>query len=279
MDNNESFLQEKQEKLNEIVRPFQQELNRGQRLADFLKQCLRCAGRDDFLQLDELLTSKMAENVVQEEALAECKPFFDSLRQYAREKVEKYRLEFIEDLVRLGEEAGLDITIDFPRFGILKGIDGEIAFANRTTTINKKVLKSIDPRRIVTALARLKKQLYDRPFDPQQYVESLYATYAGICKKDNISAGSPVPIQRFYLENVISLQSKTFFTNMDKGKFRGYSLEQFGVDVWRCFDAGITETLSGMSFKLTPGRNYSLWLLDSTGEQKQISSITFQESE
>lgn len=276
---NESFLQEKQDQLNEIVRPFQKKLNSRQRLADFLKQCVRCASRDDFLQLDELLTSKMAENVVEEEALAECKPLLDNLRQDAQEKVEKYRLQFIEDLVRLGEEAGLDITIDFPRFSILKGIDGEIAFANRTTTINKKVLKSIDPRRIVTALSKLKKQLYDRPFDPAKYVETLYATYAGICKKDAIAAGAPVPIQRFYLEYVISLQSKTFFTNMEKGKFRGYSLEQFSVDVWRCFAAGITETANGMGFKLTSSRNYSLWLLDSTGEQQQISAITFQEGE
>ena len=56
----ESFLQENQENLNNILKPFQQELNRGQRLADFLKQCVRCLGRDDFLQLEELLNSKIA---------------------------------------------------------------------------------------------------------------------------------------------------------------------------------------------------------------------------
>lgn len=276
---NEAYLQENKEKLNEIVRPFQKELNRRQRLADFLKQCIRCVGRDDFLQLDELLTSKQADNVEEEEALAGCKPLFESLRENAREKVERYRLEFVEDLTRLGKEAGLDITIDFPRFSILKGIDGEIAFADRTTMINKKVMKSIDPRRIVTALGRLKKQLYDQPFEPEKYIETLYATYAGMCKAENLPAGSAVPIQRFYLEYVISLQSKVFFTNMEKGKFRGYSLEQFSVDVWRCFEAGVTVTSQGMRFKLSPGRNFCLWLLDSTGQRKQISSISFQESE
>lgn len=276
---NEAYLQENKEKLNAIVRPFQKELNRKQRLADFLKQCIRCVERDDFLQLDELLTGKPAENVEQEEALSGCKPLFDSLRENAREKVERYRLEFVEDLTRLGKEAGLDITIDFPRFSILKGIDGEIAFADRTTIINKKVMKSIDPRRIVTALVRLKKQLYDQPFEPEKYIETLYATYAGMCKAENLPAGSAVPIQRFYLEYVISLQSKVFFTNMEKGKFRGYSLEQFSVDVWRCFEAGVTTTSQGMRFKLSPGRNFCLWLLDSTGQRKQISSISFQEGE
>lgn len=274
---NEDFLQVNQEQLSAIVRPFQQELNRCQRLADFIKQCIRCAGRDDFLRLDELLNTKPATEVVQEEALAECAPILESLRADAREKVEKYRLEFIEDLTRLGNDAGLAIDIDFPRFSILKGIDGEIAFSERTTTINKKVLKSIDPRRIVAALVRLKKQLYDRPFNPQEYIDGLYETYVGICKADNLTVGQPVPIQRFYLQHVISLQSKTFFTNMDKAKFRGYSLEQFSVDLWRYVESGIGGTSDGKLLDLNPGRNFSLWLLDGVGERRQISSISFKE--
>ena len=274
---NEDLLQVNQEQLTAIVRPFQQELNRCQRLADFIKQCIRCAGRDDFLRLDELLNTKPATEVVQEEALAECAPILESLRADAREKVEKYRLEFIEDLTRLGNDAGLAIDIDFPRFSILKGIDGEIAFSERTTTINKKVLKSIDPRRIVAALVRLKKQLYDRPFNPQEYIDGLYETYVGICKADNLAVGQPVPIQRFYLQHVISLQSKTFFTNMDKAKFRGYSLEQFSVDLWRYFESGIGGTSDGKLLDLDPGRNFSLWLLDGVGERRQISSISFKE--
>jgi len=276
---NEAYLQEKQEQLKTILSPYQKELNRAQKLADFLKLCVHCVSRDDFLRLDELLNSKMAKTLVEEDALAECGPLLDSLRENAREKVDRYRLQFVEDLIRRGEDAGLDITVDFPRFSILRGIDGEIAFAERSTTINKKTIKSIDPRRIVTTLGRLKKQLYDKPFDPQKYVESLFATYARMCKNNAISLGENVPILDFYLEFVIALQSKVFFSNMEKGKFRGYSLEQFSVDVWRCFESNCTTTSKGMHFQLTPGRNYSLWLLDSSGEKIQISSISFQESE
>ena len=273
--NKESFLQNTQEELNAILRPYQQELNRGQRMADFIKQCVRCAGRDDFLQLDEQLQTKMAENVEQEEPLTDCKPLFDSLREYAGEQVERYRLQFIEDLNRLAEEAGLPIEIDFPRFSVLKGIDGEINFSKRITTINKKALKSIDPRRIVTAALRVKKQLYDRPFDPQVFIDSLYKTYASIIKTEKFPPGHTVPIQQFYLEYVISRQTKTFFTNMDKTKFRGYSLDQFGVDIWRYFEAGIGGTSNGNVLQLTPGRNYSLWLIDGNGEPRQISGISF----
>ena len=273
----EIFLQENQENINNILRPFQQELKRGQRLADFLQQCLRCLGRDDFLQLEELLNSKMAQNVENEEALSECGPLFETLREYTKQQVEKYRFAFIEDLSRLAEEADLPLVLDFPRFSVLKGIEGEIDFSKRTTTINKKVLKSIDPRRIVTAALRWKKQLYDRPFDPQAFVDSLYATYKKINQQEDAVPGHPVGIQQFYLEYVISLQSKTFFTNMDKNKFRGYSLDQFGVDLWRYFEAGIGGTSDGMLLQLRPGRNNSLWLIDSDGERRQITGISFQE--
>ncbi len=277
--NKESFLQNTQEELKGILRPFQQELNNGQRLANCLKLCIRYAERDDFLQIDELLRTKIAENVEQEEALINCKPVFDRLREYAREQVEKYRLQFIENFERLAEEAGLPVEVDFPRFRVLEGIDGEIVFSKRITIINKKTLKSIDPRRIVTAALRVKKQLYDRPFDPQKFIDGLYETYAGISKTDNIAQGNPVPILRFYLEYVISLQSKTFFTNMDKAKFRGYSLEQFGVDIWRYFKAGIGGASNGKKLCLDPGRNYFLWLIDSNGERRQISGISFLEDE
>lgn len=273
----ETFLQENQENLNNILRPFQQELNRGQRLADFLKQCVRCLGRDDFLQLEELLSSKTAQNVEDEEALNECKPLFQTLREYTGEQVEKYRFAFIEDLSRLAEEAELPIEIDFPRFTVLKGIEGEIDFSKRSTTINKKILKSIDPRRIVTATLRLKKQLYDRPFDPQAFVDGLYATYKKINQQEDAAPGHPVGIQQFYLEYVISLQSKAFFINMDKSKFRGYSLEQFGVDLWRYSAAGVGGTSDGQMLQLRPGRNNSLWLIDSDGERRQITGISFQE--
>ncbi|MCW5212635.1 hypothetical protein VU04_06965 [Desulfobulbus sp. TB] len=273
----ETFLQENQNNLNNILRPFQQELNRGQRLADFLKQCVRCLGRDDFLQLEELLSSKTSQNVEDEEALSECEPLFQTLREYTSEQVEKYRFEFIEDLSRLAEEADLPIEIDFPRFTVLKGIEGEIDFSKRSTMINKKVLKSIDPRRIVTATLRLKKQLYDRPFDPQAFVDSLYTTYKKINQQEDAAPGHPVGIQHFYLEYVISMQSKAFFINMDKSKFRGYSLDQFGVDLWRYFAAGIGGTSDGRMLQLRPGRNNSLWLIDSDGERRQITGISFQE--
>ncbi|MBN1932489.1 MAG: hypothetical protein JW786_12875 [Desulfobacterales bacterium] len=275
--NNETFLQDSQEALNQILRPYQSEINRKQRMADFVKQCIRYVERDDFLALDEQLKGRMTETVLEDSDLNACKDIFDRLRVYTNEKVERYRIQFIEDLTQIAEENNLPISIDIPRFSVLKGIDGEIDFGKRITKINKKVLKSIDPRKIITAVLKIKRLLYDRPYDAQVFIDSIYQTYANIINQENLKSGHPIAIQRFYLEFVISLQSKTFFQDMDKAKFKGYSLDQFTVDFWRYFQAGIGGTSDGYILKLSPGRNKSLWLIDSDGERRQITGISFQE--
>ena len=275
MTENTDFLEEIQDELKQIVQPYQRDLNQKIKKSEFIKLCIRCAGRDDFLRLDELLKSKIAEDIKVDEILETCTPIFESLGSYANEKVEEYRIELIEDLTLLCQEAELEIEVDFPRFTVLKGINGEIDFSTRCTTINKKVLKSIDPRRILTAISRLKHQLYDRPYDPQNFIDSLCRVYLELIKKEKLIPGDPVSIQKFYLEYVMSLQTKIFFQNMDKGKFKGYSLDQFSVDIWRYFQAGIGGTSTGYELQLTPGRNKSLWLMDSQGELRQITAISF----
>jgi hypothetical protein len=56
---NETFLQEQQARLNELVRPYQRETNRRLRVADFVNKCMRSAARDDFFQLYDLLNSRL----------------------------------------------------------------------------------------------------------------------------------------------------------------------------------------------------------------------------
>ncbi|MDR3567413.1 MAG: hypothetical protein P4L43_05225 [Syntrophobacteraceae bacterium] len=276
MTENESFLQEIQEGLSEILKPFQKQLDQQQKMAEFVNLCIRHASQDNFIELDELLDSSRAGVVENNGSLDGCKEIFDRLRAYADEKVERYRIRFIEDLSARAEQVGLPLQIDFPRLSSLRGIEGEVDFGKRVTTIDRKTLKSIDPKRIVSALLREKRELYDRPFDAQAFVDSLQQTWSAILDKENSPPGTPVPIQRFYFEYVMSLQSKAFFQDMAKGKFRGYSVEQFAVDIWRYFESGTGGTSDGYLMQLRPGRNNSLWLIDSEGEKRQITGISFQ---
>jgi len=271
-----SMLEITQGQLAALIKPFQQDLNQRKRQAEFVQKCIRAAKRDDFFALDQLLQSADAQRVVDNEALAGCDAVFAQLREYADGRIAAYRLEFIDALQGHAEEVGLPITIDFPRFQSLKGIEGAVDFGARVTTVNGKKLKSVDPRRIIVLINRFKKQLYDRPFDGQQFIDGMHAVYATQVQQEGNTPGDGVPIHTFYRAYVLSLQAKTFFQNMEKGRFRGYSVDEFAVDLWRYYQAGVGGTSRGHQLQLRPGRNRTLWLIDSAGERRQIAAISFQ---
>ncbi|MBF0286908.1 MAG: hypothetical protein HQM14_03750 [SAR324 cluster bacterium] len=277
MQEQKAFLQEATENLSEILKPYQQQQNRRQQMVEMIRRCIQCAEKDDFLRLDELLKNRLAQEIENEPELQACRGIFERLRTYSNDTVDRYRIEFIEDVKKNAEEASLPIEIDFPRFSVLKGIEGDFDFANRQTTVNDKKLKSIDPKRIISTVLKIKRQLYDRPYDPKKFIDDLYQVYRTLVKDRKKTLGHPIPIQEFYREYVMSLQSKAFFQNMDKGKFKGYSLGQFAVDIWRYFQAGTGGTSGKYALHLGSGRNHALWLIDSDGQTRQITTISFQE--
>ncbi|MGL5263359.1 MAG: hypothetical protein ACRDAI_02105, partial [Candidatus Rhabdochlamydia sp.] len=96
-----------------------------------------------------------------------------------------------------------------------------------------------------------------------------------ILKKEGHGMGDVVPIHQLYTDYVWSLQSKIFFQNMDKGKFKGYSIEQFAVDLWRFFESNVSTAEGGYRIRLNSGRGKSFWLIDQTGEKRQITHALF----
>src|SRR5690606_30763250 len=119
--------------------------------------------------------------VLEDAHFAECRSIFTNLRAFADEQIDRYRIEFKEALLQLADAAGLPLEeVDIPRFQVLKGIEGVIDFTNRKTTINQVVLKSIDPRRIISAAIKLKRKLYDTVFEPQKFIDSLFECYEKI---------------------------------------------------------------------------------------------------
>ena len=263
------------DQLQEIIKPYQQEQNRRQKRFDFLKKCVQCIEKNDFFQLDELLRSKQANDVLEDSHFKSCDSIFNQLRQFAETQVDNYRVKFKSALLELAQEVGLPLEVDFPRFSVLKGIDGELDFATRSTAINQITLKSMDPKRIISTAVKLKRALYDSPFEPQTFINAILQCYKEILKRENRSATDVVPIQQLYAEYVWSLQSKAFFQNMDKGKFKGYSLEQFAVDLWRFFESDVQTAEGGYRIRLNSGRGKSFWLIDQEGEKRQITHALF----
>ena len=272
----DSFLQEQQTRLTELLRPYQRELTRRQRLADFVNACIRSVGRDDFFTLYELLQSRACSEVEAESGCAEARDIFNSLRDDATRKVERSQLSFQEDFTRLAQEAGLPVENDFPRLRLLQGIELEVEFAQKRTLINGKPLKTVDPQRIMRAVLALKRRLFDRPFEPQGFIDGLYTVYH---KVTHGAEGDAAPIQTMYIEYTMSLQPRSFFQDMARGKFREYDADQFAVDFWRYFTSDVSATSDGHALRLTPGRSNAMWLIDTSGERRRITSLSFQRGE
>ena len=269
----DSFLQEQQTRLTELLRPYQRELTRRQRLADFLNACIRSVGRDDFFELYELLQSRACSEMEDEAGCEEARDIFHGLRDDATRKVERSQLSFQEDFTRLAQEAGLPVANDFPRLRLLQGIELEVEFTQKRTLINGKPFKTVDPQRILRAVLALKRRLYDRPFEPQGFIDGLYKVYH---KVTNGAEGDAAPIQTMYIEYTMSLQARSFFQDMARGKFREYDADQFAVDFWRYFTSDVSATSEGHVLRLTPGRNSAMWLIDTSGERRRITSLSFQ---
>jgi hypothetical protein len=219
MVENDAFLQEQQARLTAMLRPYQREVNRRQRLADFINQCLRSMGRDDFFQLYELLQSRMATEIEAEPGYEEAHEVFARLREDAAHKVERYQVHFLEDFTRLVQEAGLPLDTAFPRFRLLKGMDVEVNFTEKHTLVNGQALKTVDPQRIMRTLLQLKRRLYDRPFEPQTFIDGLFAVYDKVNSAEGRKVGDAAPIQTVYLEYTLSLQPRSFFSRYGQRTF------------------------------------------------------------
>jgi hypothetical protein len=159
---------------------------------------------------------------------------------------------------------------------LLKGIELEVVFAEKRTLLNGKPLKTVDPARLMRAVVALKRHLYDRPFDPQGFIDGLFVVYQKVNQAAGRSLGDVAPMQTIYMEYTLSLQPRSFFQDMAKGKFRGYDADQLAVDFWRYFSSDVSTTSEGNVLRLSPGRNNALWLIDAGGERRRISGLSFQ---
>lgn len=272
---NETFLQEQQDQMSGMLRPYQSELRRRERLADFVNKCIRSAGRDDFFQLDELLSSRMAADVEAEAGYEGIREVFERLREDTAHKVDRYRVQFLEDFTRLVQEADLPLENNFPRLTLHKGMELEIKFNEKQAVLNGKVLKTVDPQRIMRAVLQLKRHLYDRSFNPQDFLDRLYAACKQVVKTEGGSVAGGVSLPLVYREYTWSIQVQSFFQNMAKGRFREYDADQFAVDFWRYFSSDVTSTSEGYVPRLSTGRGAGMWVVDQLGEKRRYSLLSF----
>lgn len=271
-----------EEQLNILIQPYKKEIRRKTKILQQLELCVRFARRNDFFQLAETLSNKQLQSLeeesefaVEDEKEVSVGDLIDKLVEQTDQKITLYQKEFITDIKQLAEEADLFLEVDFPRLYSRKGISAVVDFAKRTTAVNGKKIKSVNPAKIISEMKKFDKRLYGRKFDAQTWVDNLFLCYSTMLKERKEKKESQLPIRDFYLQLVISQQTSSFFGDMDKRRFRGYALDEFSVDIWRYIQSPVTKTSCGHVLRLSGGRNKSLWLIDFEGELRQISSISF----
>ena len=251
----QTFLQDQQARLTDLLRPYQRELNRRQRLVDFVNACIRSAGRDDFFELYELLHSRTCGEVEAEAGWEEVKDVFAGLRDDAIRKVERSQSTFQEDFARLADEAGLPIENDFPRLRLLKGIELEVEFPNKRTIINGKPLKTVDPQRLIRAVLALKRRLYDRPFVPQEFIDGLFAVYQKVIRTGRTASWATPPLFRPSTWNTPCPYSRAvFFRIWRKGNFASTMPINLRWISGAILLSDVCGHRAGQVLRLTPGR-------------------------
>src|SRR3990167_10446309 len=99
------------DQLQDLLKPYQQEQNQRQKKADFLKQCIKCIEKNDFFQLDELLKSKQATDLIADADFNMCDAILYQLQKFAETQVDSYRINFKSSLLQLAQEAELPLVV------------------------------------------------------------------------------------------------------------------------------------------------------------------------
>lgn len=113
---------------------------------------------------------------------------------------------------------------------------------------------SINPEKIVSSLQRLYKELFDRPFDPEEFLSSLYDAY----HKAGGTSGKDILIK-----NVQPLVNKR--------------KDEFSIDIWKLMASGILTTKDGARVRFSHGMG-GMPVYDGKGGLKCYKFIRFEEN-
>lgn len=104
------------DQLQEIVKPYQQEQNRRQKKADFLKTCVKSIEKNDFFQLDELLNGKLAEEILKDPYFSFCHSLFNQIQEFSDNQIKNYQVQYKKTLLQMSE---IKVFLDLRGFVII----------------------------------------------------------------------------------------------------------------------------------------------------------------
>ncbi|MHA1794755.1 MAG: hypothetical protein ACTSUK_01480 [Promethearchaeota archaeon] len=154
----------------------------------------------------------------------------------------------------------------FPNFNIKKILKIQIDLSKMQAKIGTKycsqIVREISVKVVALKIKEEAHRLFNRPFDPQKFLEILYHAYLLALTEENKAFGNGVSMFTIHKFVFLLKQRESFFK---KGKpFESYLVDQFAVDLGKLLESGKFKTLDGYSLKLHPVRDYkrALFVID-----------------
>jgi hypothetical protein len=121
----------------------------------------------------------------------------------------------------------------------------------------------MDIAAVIHTLIQERQRLFERPFEPQEFIERLYQDYNAILSVEKLANGDPVRIRSI--------------TKRRGKNIKGFRVDEFSVDLWRLSQHGITTTQNGYQLRFEQTKNINQGMLLPSG-QGYIGFIRFSKS-
>jgi hypothetical protein len=217
------------ESLERLAKAVIDRANALKRQRDFIEQVHERAALDppNYSVLRRLLSLPAMDEVVED-----FKPESESLialKEATDEAWGRMRLSAINDFVKGAEQAGLAVRGQAPRFTVGRGNEVTFDVSKNRTSVNKTVIKSIDPRDVLEKVRADEERLWGENIDAAAEMERVY----NAAKDEAASGGGAegVSILRVYDRIIRGLPSP------EKKKF---SKEVFAARLSRLLESGTT---------------------------------------
>ncbi len=195
-----------------------------------------------------------------------------------------------EHLRRYGEllrEELTDCSIDgrFPEYRINNVLDLRLDERKNRAIINTSFCReTVNEISVPTVAEKVREQLrrlFDRPFDPQAFLDQLYKAYRLALVQEGKPSGEVVNIFTAHKFAVCLRQSAKVFTDASARHFQPYLPDEFAIDLGKLLQSGITQTPQGYQLKLHPVRNpkEALFVVNfATGRGQNYGLVSFHQS-
>ncbi len=120
-------------------------------------------------------------------------------------------------------------------------IDDQRRIATIETASNRqRLVGDISPKRVAATIQQEYRRLFDRPFEPAQFIEELFLAYrqALVAEGTARSIGSPVSLFTVHRFVVFLRQPPKLFQAGDRTQFVPYPLDEFAVDLGKLLASG-----------------------------------------